>query len=164
MWDEECDVGGFDLAKFLPYRISVAAARVSRGFAKRYRTEFGISIPEWRVLAHLSAAGGPVSVREVHARVDMDKSKVSRAAARLEQAGYVAKAENSDDRRLVQLTLTEAGRDLVARIVPVARSYHAELLARLGPEADSFRRALERLATEEEEDRLPEKEAFVHDD
>ncbi len=69
----------FDLSAFLPYQLAVASARVSKGFAERYRAEFGLSIPEWRVLAHL-AGGDAVSVREIHARVDMDKSKVSRAA------------------------------------------------------------------------------------
>lgn len=135
----------FDLDDFLPYRLALAAARVSRDFAERYRTEFGISIPEWRVLAHLSAAGGPVSVREIHARVDMDKSKVSRAAARLEAAGYVAKAENRNDRRLVALTLTGEGQALMARIIPVAQGFQAELLARLGPDAAVLPTALARL-------------------
>ena len=137
----------FDLETFLPYQLAVAAGRVSRGFAERYRAEFGISIPEWRVLAHLSAAGGPVSVREIHARVDMDKSKVSRAAARLEQARLVAKAANADDRRLVALTLTEEGRALVARIVPLALDWQAQMTAQLGSAADvaAFRRVLARV-------------------
>lgn len=78
----------FDLAAFLPCQLSVAASRVSRGFAERYRAEFGLSIPEWRVLAHL-AQSDTVSVREIHARVDMDKSKVSRAAVRLERVARV---------------------------------------------------------------------------
>lgn len=151
--DGEVGVSDFDLDEFLPYRLAVAAARVSRGFAERYRTEFGISIPEWRVLAHLSAAGGPVSVREIHARADMDKSKVSRAAARLELAGHVAKAENPADRRLVELTLTDAGRALVARIVPVALAYQADLMARLGPEAEVFRSLLRRIAPEADQGR-----------
>lgn len=138
---------GFALDDFLPYQLAVAAGRVSRGFAERYRAEFGITIPEWRVLAHLSAAGGPVSVREIHARVDMDKSKVSRAAARLERAGLVAKAENSDDRRLVALTMTDEGAALVGRIVPLALDWQAEMLGRLGSEADvaAFRRVLARV-------------------
>ncbi|MCR9150992.1 MAG: MarR family winged helix-turn-helix transcriptional regulator [Rhodobacteraceae bacterium] len=141
---------GFDLDDFLPYQLAVAAARVSRGFADRYREEFGITIPEWRVLAHLSAAGAPVSVREIHARVDMDKSKVSRAAARLERAGLVAKAENAVDRRLVALTLTPAGAALVARIVPVALDWQAEMTARLGSAGDvaAFRRVLARVIEE----------------
>ena len=141
---------GFDLDDFLPYQLAVAAARVSRGFAERYREDFGITIPEWRVLAHLSAAGRPVSVREIHARVDMDKSKVSRAAARLERAGLVTKAENATDRRLVALTMTPAGAALVARIVPVALDWQAEMTARLGSAEDvaAFRRVLARVIEE----------------
>lgn len=135
----------FDLLTFLPYQLAVAASRVSRDFAERYRREFGLSIPEWRVLAHLSQAGS-VSVREIHARVDMDKSKVSRAAARLEAAGWIAKRPHQTDGRLVDLTLTEAGRDLVARILPEARAFQADLEARLGPDADTLRRVLAALS------------------
>lgn len=134
----------FDLSSFLPYQIAVAASRVSRDFSERYRKEFGLSIPEWRVLAHLSHSG-PVSVREIHARVDMDKSKVSRAAARLEAAGLVSRRENTADRRLVSLTLTAEGESLMTRLVPLARAYEAEVLRRLGPDAGGFRAALGRL-------------------
>ena len=43
------DAPDFDLNAFLPYRINAAASRISRAFAEKYRDEFGISIPEWRV-------------------------------------------------------------------------------------------------------------------
>ena len=134
----------FDLSSFLPYQLAVASARTSRAFADRYQSEFGLSIAEWRVLAHL-AQSGAVSVREIQARVDMDKSRVSRAATRLETAGFVAKHAHPTDGRLVDLSLTEAGRALFARLVPVALAYQAELIARLGPAADPFRTALARM-------------------
>lgn len=134
----------FDLDSFLPYQLSVAASRVSRAFAERYRRDFGLSIPEWRVLAHLVQAGA-VSVREIHARVDLDKSRVSRAAARLEAAGHISKTPDPQDGRLVKLALTDRGRALVEQIIPVALQYQAELEARLGNEAESLRRALARL-------------------
>lgn len=137
----------FDLSTFLPYQLAVASARVSKGFAERYRAEFGLSIPEWRVLAHL-AQSDAVSVREIHARVDMDKSKVSRAAARLETAGLIEKRENPEDRRLLDMRLTEAGRDLIARIVPIADSYQETVMAQLGSDAEAFRRALLHLLEE----------------
>jgi DNA-binding MarR family transcriptional regulator len=131
----------FDLNTFLPYRLNAAATRVSRAFAEHYREEFGISIAEWRVLAHLHHAG-PVSVRDIEARTEMEKSKVSRAATRLEEAGYVTKAVNDADRRLVELTLTARGRDLVARLLPVAMRFQAEMKARLGAHAEGLDRAL----------------------
>jgi DNA-binding MarR family transcriptional regulator len=136
----------FDLNAFLPYRLAVVAARVSRGFAERYRAEFGLTIPEWRVLAHL-AQSGTVSVREIQARVDMDKSKVSRAATRLEAAGLVEKRAHGTDRRLLEMSLTAEGRALFARIVPIAKAYEAEIMAQL-PDGPGFRAMLQALLPE----------------
>lgn len=137
----------FDLSAFLPYQLAVASSRVSKAFAERYRAEFGLSIPEWRVLAHL-AQSGSVSVREIHARVDMDKSKVSRAAASLESAGLIEKRENPDDRRLLDMRLTEQGRALIVRIIPIADAYQAELVAKMAEDAPAFRVALLKLIGE----------------
>lgn len=134
----------FDLTDFLPYQLAAAAARVSRAFAERYRSEFGLSIPEWRVLAHL-AQSGSVSVREIQARVDMDKSKVSRAAARLVSAGHVEKRPHAEDGRLIDLRLTPQGEALVAKILPIADRFQAELVAHLGTDAPALRRALTRI-------------------
>ena len=79
------DLPEFDLAGFLPYRLAVAARRTSEELARQYRSRFGISIPEWRVLVHLAQAGD-VSVRDIEARVAMEKYMVSRAAKRLREA------------------------------------------------------------------------------
>ena len=133
--------GGFALDSFLPYRLAVVAQRVSAEFAGVYGRRFGLSTAEWRVLAHLANAG-PVSVREIFARVAMDKSKVSRAASRLETAGLIEKAEDPRDRRLVALSLTAAGRAVMAELVPLARDFERRLIARLAPDD---RAALERI-------------------
>lgn len=134
-------MSGFDLRQFLPYQLAAAAERVSRDFADIYRREFGISIPEWRVLAHLSQEG-EVSVRDIEARVAMEKSKVSRAASRLEAAGYISKQTNPGDRRLVALALTEEGRSLIAKIVPLALDYQARLVTELGKDGPALALAL----------------------
>lgn len=127
----------FDLDDFLPYRITVLAGRLSRDYARIYQERFGLNRAEWRVLAHLSQQPA-VSVREIHARADMDKSKVSRAAARLERAGLVTKRTAAADRRLVELALTEAGRAVMAELAPLAHGFQQELLARLGTDTDAF--------------------------
>ena len=134
----------FDLFAFLPYQLAVVSSRISKEFSELYRAEFGLTIPEWRVLAHL-AGGDAVSVREIHARVDMDKSKVSRAAARLEAQGLIEKRENPEDRRLLDMRLTDKGRELITRIVPIADAYQAQVLAQMGAEAPAFRAGLLRL-------------------
>lgn len=135
------DPDSFDLNAFLPYRLNAAASRISRAFAERYRKDFGISIPEWRVLVHLFHAGD-VSVRDIEARVDMEKSKVSRAATRLEASGLISKAVNDTDRRLLVLRLTSEGNALVARLIPVAMQFQAEMLSQLGPLAEGLEAGL----------------------
>lgn len=123
----------FALERFLPYRLAVLAQRVSRDFSAIYRERFGLSVAEWRVLAHLNAAGS-VSVREIHLHADLEKSKASRAAARLEAAGLIEKRAGAGDRRLVALTLSPKGREAMAALIPLAEAYEAEVLARLSPE------------------------------
>ncbi len=43
-----------DLDRFLPYRLSVLTNLVSSTIADAYQRRFGLSIPEWRVLAVLA--------------------------------------------------------------------------------------------------------------
>src|SRR5215469_8063860 len=98
----------FRLEDFLPYRLSVAANRVSRLFARRYSEAFGLSIPEWRVLAIVGRFGtlSPTAVGEWTA---MDKVKVSRAAASLVARGMLRQAHDPEDGRGRLLRLTRKG-------------------------------------------------------
>lgn len=130
-----------DLDGFLPYRLAVIAARVSKSMSTLYAEKFGISIAEWRVIAHL-ARSERVSVRDIHARVNLDKVKVSRAVSRLEEAGLVLKASNAADNRLLDITLSEQGWSVYRQIVPLASGFEADLLSVLD---DSERAALERI-------------------
>ncbi len=128
----------FRLEAFLPYQLAELSTRVSAGFSRHYQREYGISVAEWRVVAHLSQESS-VSVREICKRVGLDKPKVSRAASRLEAAGYVSKTMNKTDRRLVRLSLTRKGREMVAALAPVARRFEAEIMTLLGENGAGFR-------------------------
>jgi DNA-binding MarR family transcriptional regulator len=101
----------FRLELFLPYRLSVLANRLSREFARRYQDEFGLSIPEWRVIAVLGAFA-PLSSNEIGDKTEMDKAKVSRAVATLLKSGRIERAAHPTDQRLIQLTLSWQGRKI----------------------------------------------------
>lgn len=138
----------FDLNRFTPYRLAVAAEKMSEALAKLYRERFGISIPEWRVLVHVADAG-EASVRDIEARVMMEKSMVSRAAARLEARGLLSKAINPDDRRLLKLRLTQDGQVLMAELLPLAAEFQRNLETRLAEHISSFEAALDQILNEE---------------
>ncbi len=136
---------GFRLSGFLPYRLSVATNRISRAFAARYSREFGISIPEWRVMAVLGEMA-PVSSNEVAEATAMDKAKVSRAVAALLHKALIAKAPHPDDQRLLRLSLTPEGAKVYGAIVPRARELEAELMGGLTPaERGQLDRLLDKL-------------------
>jgi DNA-binding MarR family transcriptional regulator len=138
----------FELDRFLPYLVNKLASRLSNELAAVYQRRFGITIPEWRVIAHL-AANRNVSIREIFDRVAMDKAKVSRAAARLELSGHVKKTVNAADRRLIELQLTAKGQKLFENIEPLALAYEREALSALSPqEAELFRTLIGKLLAE----------------
>ena len=135
----------FDLDAFLPYLVNVLARRLSTGFAAIYGEKFGVSIAQWRVLAHLSGHA-KVSVREIHERVALGKVSISRAAAGLEAAGYVSKIVNEADRRLVELRLTRKGLALFKAMSRIAIEFDRQALGGLTEmERDAFKRTVKKL-------------------
>lgn len=134
----------FDLDRFLPYQLALLSERTSRAFEREYRARFGITVAEWRVLAHLSQSPS-ISVRDIHKAVAMEKSRVSRAAARLETAGHLSRRIDPGDGRLIMLELTEKGRALMAELTPLAHAFEREMMETLGADGAKFRRILDRL-------------------
>lgn len=118
------------LENFLPYRLSVLSNTVSSAIGAAYFLNFGLSIPEWRVMAVLASNPG-LSAAEVTARTAMDKVAVSRAVASLISAGRLRRTTVPADRRRTHLELTRAGQDVYAQVVPVALTYERQLVASL---------------------------------
>ncbi len=118
------------LEGFLPFRLSVLSNTVSSAIAAAYFAHFGLSIPEWRVMAVLASNPG-LSAAEVTARTAMDKVAVSRAVAALLGAGRLRRTTVATDRRRTHLRLTSAGARVYAQVVPMALAYERGLLASL---------------------------------
>jgi DNA-binding MarR family transcriptional regulator len=137
--------GELDLGHFLPYRLSVLSNTVSSALAGAYARRFGLTIPQWRVVAVLARSPG-LSAAGVAERTAMDKVAVSRAVAGLTRSGRVRRVLAVSDRRRSVLTLTARGGAVYRRIVPLALAYERRLLAELSPvEQAQFDRLLGRL-------------------
>jgi DNA-binding MarR family transcriptional regulator len=136
-----------DLARFLPYRLSVLTNLVSSTIADAYQQRFGLSIPEWRVLAVLAPHPG-LSATEVAELTRMDAVAVSRAVARLAAAGRVRRTTSRDDRRRSVLSASAAGMAVYSEVAPLALGYESELLAALtARERAALDRALDALTS-----------------
>jgi DNA-binding MarR family transcriptional regulator len=121
------------LEDFLPYRLSVTSHSVSTNIARVYEKRFGVSIPEWRVIAILGRYPG-LSAVEVAERTLMDKVAVSRAVTKLIKNGRIDREFADADRRRSILNLSEEGKKVHNEIAPLALSFERELLRDIGEE------------------------------
>ncbi|MFT5138621.1 MAG: DNA-binding MarR family transcriptional regulator [Lysobacterales bacterium] len=119
------------LEKFLPYRLSLLSNTVSQGISAGYKSAYGLSVTEWRVVAILGRFPG-LTASEVTQRGAMDKVAVSRAVNKLQSKSLIERSPHQQDRRRLQLKLTTAkGLPLFRKIVPKALAYENQLLEAL---------------------------------
>lgn len=133
------------LDKFLPYQLSVTSNAVSGRIAQEYRTRFGLSVPEWRVMAVLGDAG-ILTQRDLTQRTVMDKVAVNRACKVLEERELIARTPNEQDGRSHLLALTKAGENVYSQVMPLAVEMEKLLFSALtAAEMKQFRALLEKV-------------------
>ncbi|MHB1274104.1 MAG: MarR family winged helix-turn-helix transcriptional regulator [Rhodanobacter sp.] len=122
-----------ELEHFLPYRLSILSNTISQSIADDYQKRYDLSLTEWRVMAVLARFAG-LSAREVAERTAMDKVAVSRALARLVEAGRVSRHMHNLDKRRSVLDLTEDGWAIHDVVAPMARARERAVLEKLTAE------------------------------
>jgi DNA-binding MarR family transcriptional regulator len=91
----------------------------------------GLSINDFEALVYVqSVAPQPARLRDLRGIVLLSQPAISRLATRLEQRGFVRRSEADDDRRSVQLELTESGAELLRRAAPLHAACVRALLTR----------------------------------
>jgi DNA-binding MarR family transcriptional regulator len=101
---------------------------------------FGISAAQYNVLRILQGADPEGLCRnDVRNRLVRRMPDVTRLLDRMEKAGLVTRARDSDDRRLVSTRITPKGQRLVERLDPLVEEEHHR---RLGHLTDSQLRTL----------------------
>jgi DNA-binding MarR family transcriptional regulator len=133
------------LEDFLPYRLSITSHTVSTNIARVYEKRFGVSIPEWRVIAVLGRYPG-LSAVEVADRTLMDKVAVSRAVTKLIKTGRIDREFADADRRRSILNLSEEGKKVHNEIAPLALEFEQQLVQNISEEDyEKFNSILEQL-------------------
>lgn len=94
--------------------------------------EAEVSLPQLRVLVIL-ASRGPQTLNAVARSLEIHPSNATRACDRLVDAGLLRRAEDTNDRRQLRLTLTPSGERLVHRVMDHRRSHVEDLLRRVPP-------------------------------
>ena len=133
------------LDDFIPFRLSITSNLVSETIAGTYQALFGLTIPEWRLIAVIAEEEGATQQR-IGQRTRMDKVTVSRAAIALAGRGLIERRPNAEDKRSQRLHLSAAGRALYAQVAPKALELEQRILARFSKaEIETFTAMLARM-------------------
>lgn len=136
---EPCEA--LQLERFLPYRLNVLASTVSNALARVYAERFGLTIPQWRVIATLGQYERSTA-RDIAAHAVMHKSTVSRAVSALTERGLLERQPNAADMREEMLALTGEGRAIYEALVPEARAFERALAGALSAQEEALLFAL----------------------
>jgi len=132
----------------LTYRLLRLSNTFGLYSGRRYRDEFEVSMPEWRVMS-IIAMRETTSAREISRILATDKAWVGLSVEALRKRGLVKTMADSRDKRRTLVTLSPEGRKIHAAILALARARQRRLLAALpAGAADTLDACLDRLQAE----------------
>lgn len=132
-----------DLDSHIPALLFALGSKIALHAQRESARALGVDMCEWRSVQILGA-DGPSTINQVADRIAMDRGGTSRAIARLERRGLVARQPDPEDRRKSVVSLTGAGRRMQEQVAAFAnareerltrgltRTERAELAALLG--------------------------------
>lgn len=127
------DEEAIDVEHYVPAHFTWISNKLSRGASQTYLAAFDVGIEVWRVLV-LLVGSGPASAQQACGVIGMDKASMSRCFQRMQARGLITLAPDPSDGRARIAAVTDAGRDLHARIRGVALERERAFLAVLSPD------------------------------
>lgn len=111
-------------------------------------SDLTITLPQLKVLGLLLGQGRAVSGRELAGLLGVGPSAVTPLVDRLVDHGYVRREEDLHDRRVTRVLVTDAGVELLRRMMAGRREIMADLLRQLdADELSTVNKALDLLMT-----------------
>jgi DNA-binding MarR family transcriptional regulator len=118
---------------FIPHRVQMLARMIDRETGRELQAHFNLSVADWRVLG-LTNTFGSASAAEICSAFEIDRAEVSRAVARLIEAGLVERDDDPRHRSKKQISPTEKGKAIFQRAVKMRESYFTKIMQDLSTE------------------------------
>jgi DNA-binding MarR family transcriptional regulator len=111
----------FALADFVPYLLNRAGVKIGLAFGRDI-APLGVTLPMWRVMVALWE-NDDQRLGEIAERTSIDISTLSRLLVSLQRKQYIVRRRSGADGRALSVSLTERGRAMTERIIPIASHY-----------------------------------------
>jgi DNA-binding MarR family transcriptional regulator len=115
-----------DLRDLVSFQLRQLSNLYSKNTASLYQRKFGLTMNEWRLIALIDAAQA-ISLNRLAGQAQFDKGLTSRIVVKLIERGVISRQTDPSDARGIALSLTDAGRTLVAQVFPHAVELNTQL-------------------------------------
>ena len=127
------------------FLLRLASQRATANLVARI-SKYDVTVGQANVLARLHEHGG-VSQNRLGRMVAMEPPNVRDVVRRLESRKLITQSPDLEDKRLIVFRLTDAGRSLIQKLIPLSKEGLADTLAPLSArEREVLRRLLRRIA------------------
>lgn len=120
----------YELNSCLYFSMRAAMKRIDRILSNRLEP-YGITIPQMFVLICLYEENG-ITLKEIGNRTLIDSSSMTVLIDKLEKDGLVKRQLNPEDRRAINVLITEKGHALAQELIPVFTQFNVYLYDLLG--------------------------------
>ena len=114
--DEVPELDPAQLDAYFP--LMEAVSLLQHSVEQQLRAEGDLSYVQFQLLAGLAAARGQLTMTQLADGVVYSRSGLTYQAGLLEKAGLITRAPSPDDDRATLVTITDAGLDLLRRVLP----------------------------------------------
>jgi DNA-binding MarR family transcriptional regulator len=116
----------------LPYLLDTSIAKWNQRLGERLKA-IGLTFEQWRVLL-VTSQRGPLNIRELSNATLVPHSTIGRWLTQMETDGLVKRRALPRDQRAVEISITQKGRNLFLRALPIARLEYESAIQAFTPE------------------------------
>ncbi|MDK3021191.1 MarR family transcriptional regulator [Cupriavidus taiwanensis] len=107
--------------------------RTYRAYAGAFEQRMGLPLPRWRILHALHHQEGAIGQKALADLVVMDPGALTRQLKAMQELGWVERTTSERDNRVTHVTLSAAGREVVARAMPLRSAFLEDVLSEVSP-------------------------------
>ncbi len=118
---------GTDMVR-LWLKLLACSGTIERHLRQRFRSEFGVTLPQFDLMSALDRTDRPQSMSEVSDHLMVSNGNVTGLVDRLVRDGLVRRSNCGDDRRVQLISLTDDGCEIFAEMAKTHRHWISGLL------------------------------------
>lgn len=116
----------FNLDKCVGHITEISTKQITDAFSQRLK-ETGITRIQWVALYYIKV-NKVISQRELSNLMNVKDSSSARLIDRLERDGLIKRNRNDVDRRVIYISLTEDGDQLISRLMSYGEKFSSDLI------------------------------------